>query len=73
MSYREKNRIKNKGKKILSDILTVIASVASLLAVWLGALNIDVYPSAGTAAVILGFVLMMKVYNDRGYMEEWDD
>lgn len=73
MSYKEKNRIKNKGKKILSDILTVIASVASLLAVWLGALNIDVYPSVGTAAVILGFILMMKVYNDRGYMEEWDD
>ena len=73
MSYREKSKIKNRYKAFLADILSIFAMLAALAGIWIGAANIQYYPVRSTAAILIGFYLLGKIFVERDILEENDD
>ena len=73
MSYKEKSRAKNRYKVFLADILCIFAMIGALIGIWIGAANIQYYPVGSTAAIIVSFYLIAKIFDERDILEETDD
>ena len=73
MSYKQRYQLNNKRRVIFADIISIFAMLAALAGIWIGAANIQYYPVRSTAAILIGFYLLGKIFVERDILEESDD